>query len=111
MFSERKTIVMKLSSFTCGSERLIEHGADKSCRATWSSRDTRRIIRLNFCRPQTEKTLWNARTAALSIEILARARRKLNHLSNMLVAVLCVVIILAPFAALLLFDFNLTLGG
>lgn len=66
--------------------------------------------RIVFCRPPTE-TFRNDRTAALSIEILARARPKSNDLSNMVVALLCVVIILTPLAALLLFAFNLTLGG
>ena len=67
--------------------------------------------RIVFCRPPTEKTFRSDRSAALSIEILARARPKSNNLSNMVVALLCVVIILTPLAALLLFAFNLTLGG
>ena len=67
--------------------------------------------RIVFCRPPTEKTFRNDRTTALSIEILARARPKSNDLSTMMVALLCVVIILTPLAALLLLAFNLTLGG
>jgi hypothetical protein len=67
--------------------------------------------RIVFCRPPTEKTFRNDRTTTLSIEILARARPKSNDLSNMMVALLCVVIILTPLAALLLLAFNLTLGG
>jgi hypothetical protein len=47
-----------------------------------------------LCPPPTEKTFRNDRTAALSIEILARARPKSNDLSTMMVALLCVVIIL-----------------
>ena len=67
--------------------------------------------RMVFCRPPTEKTFRNDRTAALSIEILARARPKSNDLSNMVVALLCVVIILSPLAALLLLAFKVTLVG
>jgi len=48
------------------------------------------------------------RTTALFIEILGR---NLSLTSNMMVALLCVVIILTPLAALLLLAFNLTLGG
>jgi hypothetical protein len=58
----------------------------------------------------TEKTFRNDRAAALYAEILARARSKPNDLSNLLVASLCVVIILAPLAALLLYNANLQAG-
>ena len=51
--------------------------------------------RIVLCPPLTEKTLRNDRTAALYTGILTRARPKPNDLLNMLVALLCVVIILA----------------
>jgi hypothetical protein len=61
--------------------------------------------------PSNGKEFRNNRTAALSIEILARERPKSNDLSNLVVASLCVVIILSPLAALLLLAFKVTLGG
>jgi hypothetical protein len=66
--------------------------------------------RIVFCRPPTEKTFRNDRSAALSIEIQARARPKSNDILYSLVALLCVSIILDPLAALLLLNANLQNG-
>jgi hypothetical protein len=66
--------------------------------------------RIVLCPPPTKKTFQSDRTPALYIENLARAIPKPNDLSNMVVALLCVVIILAPFAALLLYNADLQAG-
>jgi hypothetical protein len=66
--------------------------------------------RIVLCPPLTEKTFRNDRTVALYNETLARARPKPNDLLNRLVALVCVVIVLAPLAALLLYNANLQAG-
>ena len=66
--------------------------------------------RIVFCPPPAEKTLRNDRAAALYTKIPAKARPKPNDLLNWLVALLCVVIMLAPLAALLLYNANLQAG-